>query len=80
MKRTLSDFCAEREGKEQVDVEKIKDLSKEEASKQLQEEVQKLKNQGKFDINAIENGLNSIKGILKEEEYNNILRTLQNLK
>ena len=60
--------------------DKIKDLSQEEASNRLYQEVFKQKQNGSFDFNALQNQVEGLKGYLPEKDYQNLKRILQTLK
>lgn len=57
-----------------------KDMSKEELNSQLFKEVARQKSQGTFDYDGLERMVESLKGSLNDQQYNNIKRLLENLK
>ena len=58
----------------------IKNLSQEEASKKLYEEVFKQKQNGSFDFNQLVKQVDGLKGYLPEQDFQNIKRILDTLK
>ena len=57
-----------------------KDLSSDQLSQELFREVSKQKANGTFNYNQLENMLESLKGSLSEENYQNMRRILESLK
>lgn len=58
----------------------FKDLSKDQLSQKLFEEVSKQKREGTFDFHALENMLEAIRGNLSENDYQNVKRMLELLR
>lgn len=68
----------EQDIKQQFD--KYKDMSKEELNSQLFNEVARQKAEGSFDYNKLAGMVESLKGTLPEQDYNNIKRILESLR
>lgn len=82
----LSDFMNnENEKKDKENsVEKLydemKDMSENELLKKLEEEIKGQKVRGEFDYDAIVLTLNSFKNFIREDEYEKMIRILDELK
>lgn len=68
----------EEELKEKYD--KYKNMNKQELDAALLQEVARQKQNGSFDYNALEGMVESLRGSLPENDYNNIKRILESLK
>jgi len=58
----------------------FKDMSKDDLSKTLLQEVAKQKAEGSFDYSQLENMVNSLQGILPNGDFENVRRLLESLK
>lgn len=58
----------------------LKDLSGEELNKKLFDEVKRQKMEGTFNFDALNQSIESIRGYMTEETYNNIKGILESLK
>lgn len=58
----------------------FKNMNQNELHNQLYREVARQKSSGTFDYNALSNMLESLRGALSENDYNNIKRILDGLK
>ncbi len=80
----LSDFQGKNKQDANEDVmskfNEYKDLSKQDLNKKLFEEVARQKSNGTFDIHALENMLEAIRGNLNESDYQNVKRMLELLR
>jgi len=81
----LSDYIKSRpeekaEEKVQTTYEELKNLSNDELTSRLYSEVAKQKSNGTFDYNMLNNSIESIKGYMPTETYENIKRMLESLK
>jgi len=81
----LSDYIKSKpeekpEEKVQATYEELKNLSNDELTSRLYNEVAKQKSNGTFDYNMLNNSVESIKGYIPTETYENIKRMLESLK
>lgn len=58
----------------------FKDMSKDDLSKTLLQEVAKQKAEGSFDYSQLESMVNSLQGILPNGDFENVRRLLESLK
>ena len=81
----LSDFQSSKEEKvSEKDLrekfDEYKDMNKDQLSKQLFSEVAKQKAEGKFDFQQLSSMVENLKGMLPEQDYQNIKRILESLR
>jgi len=83
----LSDFNFNNQKKEQLKEQDIrnkfdeyKDMSKDQLNSQLFQEVARQKAEGSFDYEKLESMVNNLRGMISEQDYNNIKRILENLR
>ena len=81
------DFNSKKNNEKRVTEEDIrekfyayKDMSKQELNSQLFSEVARQKANGTFDYNKLTQMVESLKGSLPEQDYNNIKRILESLR
>ncbi len=93
MKGSLSSFSSNKNSQENKDCcgdnikqkvldeyENIKNLSQDEASQRLYEEVFKQKQSGSFNFNELEKQVDSLQGYLSAKDFQNIKRILYTLR
>lgn len=79
----LSDFGSHSEVKQEDIVKKyneLKDLSSDELSKRLIDEVARQKNDGTFDYNKLLTTIESMRGMIPQQTYINMKRIIENFK
>lgn len=77
-KNDINENVSEEQIKEKFN--EYKDLSHDELSNELFKEVARQKNQGTFDYQKLNSMVESLKGALPEESFNNMKRILESLK
>ena len=60
--------------------DEYKDMNKEQLNSQLFSEVARQKSQGTFDYDKLSSMVESLRGALPEQDYNNIKRILESLR
>ena len=74
----FNDNQNERELKNRFDL--FKNMSKDQLENELVKEVARQKGNGSFDFEGLSNMVESLRGVLPENQFNNIKRILENLK
>ena len=77
-KNDINENVSEEQIKEKFN--EYKNLSHDELSNELFKEVARQKNQGTFDYQKLNSMVESLKGALPEESFNNMKRILESLK
>lgn len=89
MKQTLSSFSKEKlqehnnaiqEEDIKNEYEKIKDLSQQEASNRLMQEVMRQKQNGSFDFDKLAQQVDALKGYLPQKDFESLQKLLQTLR
>lgn len=76
--RQKEEKVTEQDLREKFD--EYKDMSKDQLNSQLFSEVARQKAQGTFDYNKLSDMVESLRGALPEQDYNNIKRILESLR
>ena len=69
---------SEQNIREKYDI--YKDMSKTQLNQELFKEVARQKENGSFDYNALEGMVESLRGVMPQQDYENIRRMLESLK
>ena len=80
---SLSNFSKNRMEKDEKicqEYEKVKDLSRDEAQVMLRAEVERQKQNGTFDFDALQRQVRSLESLMPQQDYQNLIKLLQTLK